>query len=98
MQELSGVQGKWESIGRTLELSEDYIKDISTMYGTSHDCLRETLSRWLRIDCGLYDSIHELTFVPTWTDIVTALRSPSIGESQLADQLEAKYCPNYDGM
>ena len=29
-----------------------------------------------------------------WRNIVDALRSPDVRESQLADQLEAKYCPS----
>ena len=79
-QELRPVQHKWESIGRQLFYS--YNPDIHRQYSDDGDRLREMLRKQLQ---GLYT---------TWRNIVDSLRSPGVAESQLADQLEAKYCPS----
>ena len=80
-QELRPAQHKWESIGHELpyySYSADYIR---LRYSDDGDRLREMLSTRLQ---------HSTT----WRNIVDALRSPGVAESQLADQLEAKYCPS----
>ena len=82
-QELRPVQHKWESIGRELDLY-DWVSADNTHYqyqGDDGDRLRAMLKR-------------QLQYTPTWRNIVHALRSPDVGESQLADELEAKYCPS----
>ena len=79
-QELSGVKQKWCEIGKELGLvqSLDY---VSSKYSDPDVCLREILKK-------------QLQYTTTWRNIVDVLRSPVVGESQLADQLEAKYCPS----
>ena len=79
-QELRPVQHKWEDIGYELPYfdSADYIRH---RYSDDGDRLREMLR----------ERLHGVT---TWRNIVDALRSPYVGQSQLADQLEAKYCPS----
>ena len=72
------VKHKWESIGD--ELIYTYNADIRYRYSDDGDRLREMLRKQLQ---GPYT---------TWRNIVDALRS--VGKSQLADQLEAKYCPS----
>ena len=81
-QELTAVKQKWYEIGVDLQL-EDQVDDIRRQYSDPAVCLRETLRT-------------ELQHVTptTWRNIVDALRSPGVTESQLADQLEAKYCPS----
>ena len=85
-QELTPVQHKWESIGDELH---PYISPpfssfaIRHLYSDVGDCLREMLKKQLQHP--------EAT---TWRNIVDALRSPGVGQSELADQLEAKYCPS----
>ena len=81
-QELTGVKQKWYEIGVDLEL-EHKVNDIRRQYSDPDVCLRETLR------AELQDSAPT-----TWRNVVDALRSPGVGESQLADQLEAKYCPS----
>ena len=83
-QELRPAQNKWESIGCQFfyTYNADFIRD---QYSDDADRLRKMLSLQLRVD--LYHFI-------TWRNIVDGLRSPDIGESQLADELEAKYCPS----
>ena len=78
--ELSGVKQKWYEIGVDLEL-EDQVDEIHRQYSDPDVCLRETLRA-------------ELQYTTTWRNIVDALRSPGVTESQLADELEAKYCPS----
>ena len=80
-QELRPAQHKWESIGDELPYlySAD---DIHRQHSDDDDRLREIL----RVQLHLYAT--------TWRNIVDALRSPGIRQSQLADQLEAKYCPS----
>ena len=82
MEELRGVEEKWESIGREVFTSAgcDYPTDIRTTHSTSHDCMREVLRR--RLQDPYYTS---------WRHIIFALRST--GESQVADHLKAKYIP-----
>ena len=46
----------------------------------SGDYLRLMLSKWLERHCI------------TWKGIVTILKTPDVGEHQLADQLETKHC------
>ena len=78
--ELRPVQHKWKSIGGDLPYiySAD---DIRHRYSDDGDRLREMLST-------------QLKYQITWRNIVDSLRSPDVGQSQVADQLEAKYCPS----
>ena len=80
VQELSAVCEKWQYIGEELGVKQSSLRHISTTVSDSGDCLREVLSRWLR-SCAA-----------TWKYIVAVLRTPHIGQSHLADNLEAKYC------
>ena len=82
VQELSVVQKKWRTIGKELGLEKYVLDRIRTDYSDPGNRLREVLSE--RVS-------HHTT---TWGDIVAVLRSPHVGQSQLADQLEAKYCPS----
>ena len=82
MDELRGVEEKWESIGRQVFTSalKAYPTDIRTSHSTSHDCMREVLRKRLQ------------DLIPTtWGHINDALRKA--GEPQLADNLKAKYIP-----
>ena len=80
VQELSAAQQMWEDIGRELGVEQDTLRDIRTKYSDPGDCLRATLREKLKRHCI------------TWKYIITILRTPYIGESNLADQLETKYC------
>ena len=80
VQELSPAQQKWEYIGRELGVKEDTLSKIHTNYSDSGDCLKIMVNEWLERHCI------------TWKGIIAILRTPHIGESHLADQLETKYC------
>ena len=82
-QELTAVKQKWYEIGGDLGLPSR-VNDIRRQYSDTDVCLRKMLSRWLQL----------YTYHTTWRNMVDALRSPGVAESQLADQLEVKYSPS----
>ena len=79
-QELTSVSEKWQYIGEELGVDQDSLRGISTKHSDPGDCLRKVLSKQFE-SCAT-----------TWKHIVAVLRTPRIGESHLADNLEAKYC------
>ena len=80
--ELTAVCEKWQYIGEELGVKQYSLRDIHTRQFDPGDCLREVLKEQLR-NCAT-----------TWGDIIVVLRSPRIGDFQLADNLEAKYYPS----
>ena len=82
MKELSILQKKWRIIGEELGVEKDVLDDIRTDYSKPEYCLREVLSERVR---------RQAT---SWGNIIAVLRTPHVGQSQLADQLEDKYCPS----
>ena len=80
VQELTAVSEKWQYIREELGVEQDSLRYISTNHSDPGDCLREVLRSWLP-SCAA-----------TWKHIVAVLRTPRVGDSHLADQLEAKYC------
>ena len=79
-QELTSMREKWQYIGEQLGVEQDSLRHISTKHSDPGDHLKEVLNEWFR-SCAT-----------TWKHIVDVLRTPHIGESHLADNLEAKYC------
>ena len=80
--ELTAVCEKWQYIGEELGVEQSSLRDIRIKHSDPGDCLREVL----------YNQLNRCS--TTWGDIITVLRSPRIGEFQLADNLEAKYYPS----
>ena len=79
MKELKDVCAKWHNIGVQLGVSVGTLKAIEKKYlNDSSDCLRETLTTWLR------------SSAPTWTNIFDALNV--VGEVRLVADLQHKYC------
>ena len=77
-QELTAVSEKWQYIEELgVKQSSLYIR---MDYSNSGDCLWRVLSKRFE-SCAT-----------SWKDIIAVLRTPRIGESHLADHLEAKYC------
>ena len=69
-------------IGLMLGVPMDTLDSISAQFhSSSSGTLRETLIAWLKT-----------AKKPTWQAIVGALSSPVVGESRLANAIEAKYC------
>ena len=70
------ARARWYNIGLKLNL---HTSDLQVLRGLSHDdALREVLWYWLR----------RTNPAPTWSKLIEALRSPIVGEYQLAEKLE----------
>ena len=54
------------------------------MYSDPSDLLREILIHWLKTAADP---------PPTWEAVVTALKSPIVGEKNIAAHLKSRYCP-----
>ena len=81
-EELNTVRAKWYDVGMQLRLSVGTLDAIKAQYlNDPSDCLRETLKVWLKT----YPS-------PSWTNIVDALGSKTLGETGLAVELKHRYC------
>ena len=79
-QELTAVSEKWQDIGEELGVQQSSLRRIHAKRSDPGVCLRKVLSERLGSSST------------SWKDIVAVLRTPRIGESLLADHLEAKYC------
>ena len=83
MKELNVLQKKWRIIGEELGVRKYVLDDIArTDYSKPENRLREVLRKRV---------VRQAT---SWGDIIAVLRTLRVGQSQLADQLEAKYCPS----
>ena len=63
-------------------MEKHILDDIRTDYSKPENRLWEVLSE------------RVMSQPTSWGDIIAVLRTPRVGKSQLADQLEAKYCPS----
>ena len=79
--EIFDASPKWYDVGLELKVSVATLDSIRDQFGDPKDCFREALKCWLKS-----------TLKPTWRVLVDALRSRTVGEKQLADNLEAKHC------
>jgi len=81
--ELDAVSSKWYKLGKELLHESDH-KDLDSIFAQYSQnpkiALRNVISRRMEDDY----------IPPTWKDIIEGLRS--LGDSQLADHLETKYC------
>ena len=68
---------QWYDLGLELDISPDTLDAIEVANGQNPDrCFRAMLTKWLRE--------HER---PTWRALAEALRSPSVGQSNLAEEI-----------
>ena len=79
--ELYDARHKWYYIGLMLGVPVETLDWIRHNFSNSSDCLRETLRSWL-----------EKGGVATWQTVCAVLRSPIVGEHQLAREMEERYC------
>ena len=80
LEELSTKSSKWYNIGVQLKVDKDQLDNIKAQWSDSKDQLREMIDERLKQTSPL-----------TWSDIVAALRSKTIGEERLAAQIEKKH-------
>ena len=79
MKELYKARANWNNIGVLLGVSVGTLDAIKKQYSDPSNCLRETLTAWLK------------SSTPNkWTNVVHALNV--VGEAKLATDLERKYC------
>ena len=82
LDELLYVIPNWYFLGIQLKLSVEILDRIRERFHFDFkDCLLEMLKTWLTTSDNT-----------SWKTLTDALRSRSVGASQLADDLEAKYC------
>lgn len=81
LEEVSDVASQWYHLGLQLKLRTGTLNSIRAEFYSSNHQLREMLKTWL--------STSDNT---SWKTLVDALKSRSVGASQLASVLETKYC------
>ena len=72
---------QWYNLGLKLKVRTGRLNSIRTEFNTPEDQLREMLNAWLTTGDN-----------PSWKTLIDALRSRTVGGSQLAAVLEAEYC------
>lgn len=85
LEELVGISAHWYNLGLQLNVRSGQLDSISAQFPVSSDQLREMLKAWLANSDNT-----------SWKTLTSALRSQSVGASQLAGALETKYCPVED--
>ena len=81
-EEVLDVCAQWYNLGLQLKLRTGTLDRIYVQFhGDPRDQLRETLKTWLTTSDN-----------PSWRSLTDALRSQSVGATQLAGDLETKYC------
>ena len=81
LEELLDVHTNWYHLGLQLKQNFGTLDGIRERFPDPRDQLLEMLKFWLRT-----------ADKPSWKTLTDALRSRNVGESQLADDLETKYC------
>ena len=81
LEELLDVRTQWYLLGLQLKMRVEILDRIRRELPNPRDRLLEMLKTWLTT-----------AVKPSWKTLTDALRSRSVGESQLADHLETKYC------
>ena len=79
--ELLDVSAQWYPLGLQLKVRTKTLERIRRQIPNPRDQLQEMLKVWLITSDK-----------PSWNTLTDALRSRSVGASQLASVLEAKYC------
>ena len=82
LEELVDISAHWYNLGLQLQVRTGQLDNISQQFSDPSHKLREMLKAWL------VNSDNT-----SWKTLTGALRSRSVGTSQLAGALETKYCP-----
>ena len=83
LEELLGVRHNWHSLGRHLKVRSKTLDSISQRFSDHTLNLLEVLKVWLTTAVN-----------PSWKTLTDALRN--VHASQLADDLDTKYCSMKD--
>ena len=88
------VRSKWRNLGIQLDIK---VEDLEAIAANNHqkvdECFADCIICWLR----------QSNPPPTWTSLINALKSPTVGFQDLAKTLERKYLQqssitNHDGV
>ena len=82
LEEVLDVSPQWYNLGLQLKLRSGTLDMIRTRFSDPKDQLLEMLKTWLTTNDN-----------PCWRTLTDALRSQSVRATQLAADLETKYCP-----
>ena len=85
LEELMDISAQWYNLGLQLQVRTGQLKKFSEQFSDPSHKLREMLNDWLANSDNT-----------SWKTLTNALRSRSVGASQLAGALETKYCPVED--
>ena len=83
LNQLHSVRARWYKIGLQLGIPYSTLDCLKQNYSNQSDLMCEMLKHWLQTAVKPY---------PAWEVVFTALRSPAVNESYLAEQLESKHC------
>ena len=81
LDEVLDVSAQWYPLGLQLRVRVNTLDSIRLQFQNPRDQLLEMLKTWLTTSDN-----------PSWKTLTDALRSRSVGASQLASVLETKYC------
>ena len=82
---LFAVRTKWYNLGLELGQRVSTLDSINARYaGNPDECFRQVLKEWLQ---GIDPS-------PTWQAMVNALKSPTIAQHQVAEQIQIELSPS----
>ena len=76
------IPDKWKPVAIQLGLSMGEIKTIQRDENECFDRFMAVFDRWQRSSCKPY----------IWKTLVTALKSRSVNENKLADELQREFC------
>ena len=82
------ARARWKDIGRCIGVD---VGTLETMTGSANDCLRDTLTHWLR---GVYKPDEENSKPRTWRTLIEALRVGAVDGEAMANKLEEEMYPD----
>ena len=82
LNEIQEARARAYYVGLNLKLPTDLLDSIMSQYSDHLDRLLHVLKEFLR----------RVEPRPTWSAVVNALQSPSVGLLKLAEKIEKKYC------
>ena len=81
-QAMEAVANKWFGLGTMLEIPSKNLDKIKhTSRGSQQRALMAVLQEWL----------HTSSYPPTWQALISAVRSPMVGDAGLADVIAVLY-------
>ena len=83
VEELHDVKTKWKIIGTQLEIPRATLQSIEANNHDTEEAFTEMMHEWLQ---------RSTDPAPSWSAIVEALRSRSVGEVRLAKNIKINHC------